>query len=162
MQGKVTVVADKFGNVYNMSGNPDFAYLRVKQTVAMYDETGWFNQKELTALIHGKLEDLMSMKYTAGQELPGNIIIKEQHSPFDAKNGDRHLKIAGDSGIICRVDDEPIYRKTVYTERADAEHTLIQHTNGDEIRAAIREIRDHERSESYKAVPSDFLSSVTL
>lgn len=162
MQGKVTVVADKFGNVYNMSGNPDFAYLRVKQTVAMYDETGWFNQKELTALIHGKLEDLMAMKYTAGQELPGNIIIKEQHKPFDPNNGDRHLKIAGDSGVVCRVDDEPIYRKTVYLERSDAEHTLIQHNNSDEIRAAIREMKAQQREDVLNDNKNDYVMSVTL
>lgn len=160
MQGKVTVVADKFGNVYNMSGNPDFAYLRVKQTVAMYDESGWFNQKELSALIHGKLENLMAMNYTAGQELPGNIIIKEQFTPFDQNNGDRHLKIAGDSGVICRVDDQPIYRKTVYLERADAEHTLIQHNNSDEIRAAIRERKEEETVSGIKSVKSEFESVI--
>ena len=42
----------------------------------------------------------------------------------------------GDTGIICAVDGQPIYRKTFFVADANAEDVLIAHTNGDAIREA--------------------------
>jgi hypothetical protein len=58
----------------------------------------------------------------------------ESFQPFNQENPDRDLKIAGDTGVICRVDDEPIYRQTFYTTNENAVDELIMHTNANEIR----------------------------
>lgn len=136
MNTKVTVLADVNGNAVTISEkNPDFSHIRVGQTVLMYDENGWLKKKELSALVHGDTETMLAMGYEVGQELNGSIIVKESLSPFGA-DGDRDLKIAGATGIVCRVDDQPIYRKTFYSESPNAQHELIAHTNRDEIRTA--------------------------
>jgi hypothetical protein len=55
-------------------------------------------------------------------------------SPFNPDNPDRDLKLAGETGVICRYDDQPIYRQTFFTPNMSAYDTLIAHTNADEIR----------------------------
>ena len=135
---KVRVTADVNGNVVTISEkNPEFAHIRVEQESFMYDENGWLRAKVLSALIHAETETLLKMGYSADQELPGNIIVKESLTPFQTNDPDRDLKYAGKTGVICRVDDQPIYRKTFYTENKESNHELIQHTNSDEIRAAL-------------------------
>jgi hypothetical protein len=47
------------------------------------------------------------------------------------------LKIAGDTGIICSVEGQPIYRKTIYSSASNAEDVLIKHDNVDELRTAF-------------------------
>ena len=46
--------------------------------------------------------------------LPGKIVVVESLTPFNPENPDRDLKIAGGTGVICRIDDQPIYRQTFY------------------------------------------------
>ena len=135
---KVRITPDENGNVVTISeNNPDFAHIRVEQDTYMYDDNGWLRARKLSALIHAETATLIGMNYQPNQELPGNIIVKESLTPFQAKDSDRDLKYAGKTGVICRVDDQPIYRKTFYSENPNAVHELIQHTNSDEIRAAI-------------------------
>lgn len=137
MTSKVRVTADENGNVVTISEkNPDFAHIRVVQNSIMFDENGWLKAKQLSALIHADTATLLAMNYQPDQELPGNIIIKEALMPFSNNDSDRDLKYAGSTGIVCRVDDQPIYRKTFYTETPNMNHELIHHTNSDEIRAA--------------------------
>ena len=50
------------------------------------------------------------------------------------ENPDRDLKIAGDTGIVCRIDDQPIYRQTFYTSNMLGFDQLITHDNTDEIK----------------------------
>jgi hypothetical protein len=71
-----------------------------------------------------------------GQELPGKILIKESLEPFSSKNPERDLKVAGDTGIVCRLEGNPIYRRTYYSVSSNAEDTFIQHDNVEELRAA--------------------------
>lgn len=135
---KVKISADLNGNVVTISeNNPDYAHIRVVQDTYMYDDNGWLRARQLSALIHAETETLMKMGYKPDQELPGNIIVKESLTPFSNTDPDRDLKYAGKTGVICRVDDQPIYRRTFYTENPNANHELIQHSNSDEIRAAI-------------------------
>ena len=71
------------------------------------------------------------------KELPGNIVIQEQTTPFSESDPDRDLKIAGETGIICcNADGEPIYRKTMYDGTGSIEDTLVAHANGQAIREA--------------------------
>lgn len=131
----VRVVADELGNIINVSKNsPEYGYVRVQQVVAQVNDEGWLRMTKRSALIKGKVEDLMEMNYADNQELPGKIVVKEQVMPFNEENPERDLKIAGDTGIVCRIDDQPIYRQTFYTTNQNSIDELLMHTNGIEIR----------------------------
>jgi hypothetical protein len=134
----VRVVADKYGNVINVCSNSEYGYIRVEQETSVSAAKSWINRKLVTALIMGKMEELTALKFYAGQELPGKIVVKESHDPFDLENPDRDLKYAGNTGIPCHAYGEPIYRKTFYTEDLNDDHYLIRHTNGDDIREALK------------------------
>lgn len=145
---KVRVTADENGTVIGVSqNNPEYGYVRVEQVVTQVNDEGWLRLAKRSALLKGKVEDLIEVGYKDGQELPGRITIKESFEPFNPENPDRDLKIAGDTGITCRVDDMPIYRQSFYTLNESANDELIMHNNGDEIREvmeaqkAIRKIR---------------------
>ena len=49
------------------------------------------------------------------------------------------MKIAGKTGIVCRVDGEPIYRRTRFSFNAEAEDSYKQHDNVEELRTAYAE-----------------------
>jgi hypothetical protein len=132
---KVRVVADKKGNIIGQStNNPEYGYIRVQQQTIQINDQGWLKSVRRSALIKGKMEDLISADYKEGSEIPGKIIVVESLVPFNELNPDRDLKIAGDTGIICRIDDEPIYRQTFYTANINAFDELVTHNNSDEIK----------------------------
>lgn len=134
MNSKVRVVADDLGNVINVNENkPEYGWFLVEQQVTEF-VNNWFTKRRRTALITGRIEDLVQADLKSGQEFPGKIVIKESLTPFNPENPDKDLKIAGDSKVICRVDDQPIYRKGFYTSNPDAQDELIQHMNTEEIR----------------------------
>jgi|TARA_B110000908_G_scaffold113097_1_gene132594 hypothetical protein len=135
MQNKVQIVPDELGNVIRMSNNPEFGYVRLSQDSHKVTN-GFVKRIPLTTLLHGELESLRSMDIQNKTELSGKIVVKEQLIPFSTDNSDRDYKIAGNTGIICCVHGEPIYRKTFFTEDVTAENILLDHTNGDAIRSA--------------------------
>lgn len=141
MSSSVTIVADKYGNVINVCKNNEFGYIRVVQQVTILNR-GFSNERQISALVVSKLEDLLQHKYQDGQELSGKIVIKESHQPFSEEDGDRDLKYAGRTGIPCHVDGEPIYRKTFYTDDLAEDHELIQHSNTDEIKQALQKLKE--------------------
>jgi hypothetical protein len=111
----VMVSPDEQGNAIRVSKtNPEYAHIRLTQEKISFGTQGWINRKVLSTLVHGKLEDLQVMEFTADQKLSGNIVVREQTEPFNSNNPDRDLKKAGDTGIICCSHGEPIYRKTFY------------------------------------------------
>jgi len=133
--GKVVVTADKNGNVIGVSeNNPDYGYVRVEQTGSFINDQGWLRVSKRSALIKGLVKDLMETSFTEGQELDGKIIVVESLSPFNPENPDRDLKIAGETGVVCRIEDQPIYRQSFYTTNNNLQDELIMHTNGEEIR----------------------------
>lgn len=138
MNSKVTVVADATTNsVISISeNNPDFGYVKLQQTRLVIEESGFMKPKSLSVLIHGTVSDLKQAGFYAGQELPGTICVKESVEPFSKTNPERDLKIAGNTGIVCTVDGQPIYRKTVYSAAANAEDVLVKHDNVEQLRAA--------------------------
>ena len=136
MQNKVQIIADELGNVIRVSqNNEEYGYVRLSQD-SFQVNNGFMQRKNVTTLLHGKVEDLREMGIQNMKEIPGKIVVKEQLVPFDANNPDRDLKIAGSTGIICAVDGEPIYRKTMFTSDVTAADVLLDHTNGDDIREA--------------------------
>ena len=137
MQSKVNIIADDMGNVIRQSNNnSEYAYIRLQQDRVTFGNNGWVKKSNVSTLLHGKLEDLQSLNFKAEDTLAGKIIIKESLEPFTSNDPDRDLKRAGDTGIICCVDGQPIYRKTFFVADATAEDVLIAHNNGDAIKEA--------------------------
>jgi len=150
MNSKVIVLADETtGAVVNVSDNPKFGYVRCQQTKAIIDKNGFLSRKVLTALVPGELEDLKALGYYAGQVLDANIVVDESLSPFNKKDPSRDLKIAGQTGIVCTLDGEPIYRRTRVTFNLSETDTPIKHNNTDELKAAW------EKEQSTKAIKAN-------
>lgn len=135
MSSKAIITADQDGNIISVSpNNPEYGSIRVESVVNQINNQGWLKPVKRTAFIKGLVKDLHAANFKAGQVLPGRIVVKESFFPFNPINPEKGLKIAGETGIVCRVDDQPIYRQTFYTEDANAQDELITHNNGDEIR----------------------------
>lgn len=147
---KVTVVTNEDGNVVNYSeSNSGFGHIRVEQTRSIIDEKGWLTRKKLIAFIPGKVEDLEDAGYAEGQVLNGKIIIKESLKPFNVKNPEKDIKLAGITGIQCKVGNDPIYRKCIYTEDLTQSDEFIQHTNSDEIKSQYKRTITLKPNESF-------------
>ena len=132
---KVVVSADQNGNVIGVSkNNPEYGYVRVEQTTTQINEQGWLKNVKRSALIKGLVQDLVEAGFREGKEMQGKIVVRESLIPFNPENPDRDLKIAGDTGVICRIDDQPIYRQAFYTTNDNAQDQLIMHNNTNEIR----------------------------
>lgn len=143
MDAKVVVAADKAGNVIvRSSNNPEYGHIRVEQTRMVIDDSGFARRKRLSALIPGLVEDLKGFGWTAGELVDGKIIVKESLTPFNTQEPERDYKIAGNSGIVCCQDGMPIYRKNFFTLSTSAEDTSVEHTNGEEIKAAYAELKE--------------------
>ena len=141
---KVIVTADKAGNVINNSqNNKEWGYIRVEQMRATIDDQGFARKTVLSALIYGKVADLTDFGWGAGTELPGKIVVVQSTTPFNPKAPEKDLKIAGSTGIVCMLGSEPIYRKNVYKADPNASDSTIEHTNGEEIRAAYTASRSN-------------------
>ena len=137
MQSKVNIIADDMGNVIRQSStNSEFGHVRLQQERVTFGNTGWVKKSVLSTLLHGKLEDLQSLGLENVKSLPGKIVIKESLEPFNNTDPERDYKYAGDTGIICCQDGQPIYRKTFYVSDTTAEDVLVAHTNGQDIKEA--------------------------
>jgi hypothetical protein len=137
MNSKVFVMADETGSVINVSeNNSDYGYVRVQQTRTMIDDNGFIRRKSISALMPGLFEDLKEMNLYANQALDGKIVIEESLSPFNKKNPERDLKIAGETGIVCTLGGLPIYRRTKFTFNESAVDVTVDHDNVDELRSA--------------------------
>ena len=137
-QKKVRVVANATtGAVVNVSeNNPEYGYVRLEQKRPFIDDNGFLKPRTITTLLQGSVADLTDMEFFAGQELEGNIQVKESMEPFSKKYPENDLKKAGETGIVCTVGGAPIYRKTVYDMSGSKSDELVQHDNIAELRAA--------------------------
>ena len=139
MNTKVIILADDTTKaVVNVSdNNPQWGYIRVKQTRILADEkSGFLRAKTVTALMPGLVEDLKAAEFYEGQAITGKIVVDESLTPFNKKNPERDLKVAGKTGIVCRLDGQPIYRRTRFSFNPEAEDSWKQHDNTEELRAA--------------------------
>ena len=138
MNAKVKVVADATGNVLVQSqNNPEYGYVRLEQAKTMVDDNGFLRRKTTSTLLHGSIQELKDSNFYGGQELSGNIVIIESLEPFNKKNPERDIKQAGNTGIVCTLGGEPIYRKTLYTLSSNTEDVFIKHDNVEQIRNAF-------------------------
>jgi hypothetical protein len=141
MNSKVKVLANEAGSTVIVSeNNPEYGHISVCQEKAQFDEKTSFVKIKITyALVAGKVEDLRKLGWTANKELPGKIVIKESLTPFNTKEPERDYKYAGDSGIICTVNDQPIYRKLFYSPSEESKDVFVAHDNGEVIKASYRQ-----------------------
>ena len=152
MNAKVKVVADATGNVLVQSqNNPEYGYVRLEQAKTMIDDNGFLRRKLTSTLLHGSIQELKDSNFYGGQELNGNIVIIESLEPFNKKNPERDIKQAGNTGIVCTVDGQPIYRKTLYTIISNVTDQLIKHDNTAQMKAAY----DNAKGSAINASASD-------
>jgi hypothetical protein len=100
----------------------------------------------ISALIHGRIDDLLALEWQKDQEIPGKIIFKESLNPFHPYDLLKDLKIAGKTGVSCKLNGQPIYRKTFYTTKMSIEDVTIQHNNNDEIRIARAQLQSKQNN----------------
>ena len=137
MTNLVYVSADENGSVINISkNNSDFGWVTLRQDKLVITN-GWAQNKSLSTIILGKVENLEAFNFAEGQALDGKIIVREQLTPFIDET--RDVKVAGSTGVVCKVNGQPIYRKTFYTMNTDEKDIFIQHDNVDEIRQVLSE-----------------------
>jgi hypothetical protein len=134
-EGPVTIRPDDQGRVVRISSNPEYGFIVLEQKINEFNENGWATEKTRTALVKGTVAHLEKMGWTADKKLTGRITVQESHTSNN-NEPDRELKYAGDTGVICRVGDQPIYRKTFWDVKGKYDDTFIQHDNQDEIKAA--------------------------
>lgn len=110
----VKVVAHpETGNVVTPNENkPGEASIRLDQEVNSM-EGGYLNKSRRTVFIGGKIEDLQSLNFRAGQTLPGKIVRRESFEPFYEGQSP---KINPTSGEIMRKNGQEIYFQFQYTE----------------------------------------------
>jgi hypothetical protein len=137
METKVKVTGDELGNVITQSvNNPDYGYVRVEQVRSIFDDNGFLRRRVVSALIVGTMEDLKEEGYYAGQILPGKIVIIESTKAPNKKDETKNLKYAGNTGVVCKINGQSIYRKTIYTIITNVTDELVKHDNSEEIKAA--------------------------
>jgi len=160
MNSKVKVVADpSTGAVVRISeNNPEYASVRLEQVRTVIGNNNFVERKPVSTLLQGGTADLMLMEFYNGQELPGTIIIEESLTPFNKKAPERDLKVAGDTGIVCSVNGQPIYRRSKYSSTVNAaDINLIQHDNVEELRIAYaKSIKSGNSSAVKNAAGTDF------
>lgn len=150
---KVIVTAGADNNVINVSENPEYGYIRLMQENIKVTRGGWLRIEKRTALLHGTMVDLLKLKFQPNQELTGKIIVKESFTPFNEKHPDRNLKIAGKTGVVLRVNDQPIYRQTFYTMDENETDELIQHDT--DCRNEIKEVMASQKALEELSIFSD-------
>jgi hypothetical protein len=144
MNAKVRVCAEESTGavIVRSQNNADYGHIRVEQTRMLIDDNGFARKRTLSALIPGTVEDLKMFGWTAGQEISGQVIVKESLEPFNTKNPERDYKMGGKTDVVCCVDGEPIYRKHFYTLSEGNEDISIAHDNGDAISAAYAVLKE--------------------
>lgn len=146
-KNEVKVTASSTGAVVNPSkNNPEFGYIRLEQRSHTFDENGFMRPVVKSALIKGKVSDLGTLGYTKGQALEGQIVVTESTTPSNPDNLEQDLKVAGDSGVVCSIGGEKIYRTARYTMDLEAQDTLLSHDNKDAIKTAQAELEKANES----------------
>jgi hypothetical protein len=138
----VMVCPNEDNSVITLSkNNPEYGYIRVTQERLLINKKGWVSIRPLSALVQADVDTLKMLNWEANKQLKGQIVIKESFEPFTPDNPDKDLKIAGETGIPCCVDGQPIYRKCFYDPTGNDVDDLIQHNNTEEIKIAVRSLK---------------------
>lgn len=138
----VIVCPNEDNSVITLSkNNPEYGYIRVTQERLLINKKGWVSIRPLSALVQADVNTLKMLNWEANKQLKGQIVIKESFESFTPDNPDKDLKIAGETGIPCCVDGQPIYRKCFYDPTGNDVDDLIQHNNTEEIKIAVKSLK---------------------
>lgn len=138
----VMVCPNEDNSVITLSkNNPEYGYIRVTQERLLINKKGWVSIRPLSALVQADVNTLKMLNWEANKQLKGQIVIKESFESFTPDNPDKDLKIAGETGIPCCVDGQPIYRKCFYDPTGNDVDDLIQHNNTEEIKIAVKSLK---------------------
>jgi hypothetical protein len=110
----------------------------------MVDNRNWLRKKDVSSLIQGEVQDLNDLCLMEGDTLPGNIVIRESLEPFNTNNPEKDYKYAGETGVVCCLDGQPIYRRAIYDASGKLQDELIQHNNTEAIKAANEALKNAE------------------
>lgn len=142
MRTKVKVLGTDGNAIVVSKNNKEYGHIRLQQNRLMVDEiTGFARPKPVYALMPGTVADLRLFGWAPGQDVDGCLFVKEQTEPFNEKDPDRDLKVAGETNIICMLGEKKIYRKVFYSTNPDAQDTLLEHTNTEEIKEAYEKLK---------------------
>jgi hypothetical protein len=111
-----------------------YGFLRFEQQTLDF-RSSVANVKVISALKSISLEAYEKAKtfLIEGMEIGGKIIITES---LTEDIGFKVKRAGGDENSpVCTFNGKPIYRKTEYSDVEGETHTLIAHTNGEEIKA---------------------------
>ena len=110
-----------------------YGFLRFEQQIVDF-HSSVANVKVISALKSMSLEAYEKAKtfLTEGMEIGGNIIITES---LKEDVGFKVKRAGGENSPVCTFNGKPIYRKTEYSDVEGQTHTLISHTNSEEIKA---------------------------
>lgn len=120
-----------------------YGFLRLEQQIVDFSSS-LANVKTISALksmsleAYEKAQNFLTFyneksKEVEGITLAGNIIITES---LKEDVGFKVKRAGGDENSpVCMFNNKPIYRKTEYSDVEGETHTLIAHTNGEEIKA---------------------------
>lgn len=136
----VIVSSDEDGNVIVPTKN-DNGYVRLTQERMIINKKGWINVKPVSTLVQGEIAMLEKLDWKANQQLRGQIVVKESLEPFNSANPEKDYKIAGETGVVCCIDGQPIYRKTFYDVSGQDSDVLLEHTNQEEIKRAADKLQ---------------------
>lgn len=118
--------------------NPQYGYVRVTQTKNVITPEGWVRMEKRSALLKGETEQLMEVfgGMNPGTEIEGNLVIQESLKPF-GEDKTRDIKVAPETGgVTCKLNGQPIYRRTLFMLEDDVADELIAHNNREEIKKA--------------------------
>ena len=131
----VKIIANEDGQIVNVNSNsPEYGYVRIGQTISKFNPDGWISTEERYFLLKGKLEALQNSGLDSNSVLPGKLIRQESLEPFDDYS---QPKVAGTSGVVCKLNGQPIYSRVVWDQTGTAHDVLIAHDNKEEIIASL-------------------------
>lgn len=110
-----------------------YGYIRLEQTSAEIAVGGWARTSKKSTLVKGEVTALQQFGFMPNQELPGKLYVEESTTPF---RQNQEPKLAGTTGVVCKVGGLPIYRETFYDATGTKQDVLLAHDNLDEIKAA--------------------------
>lgn len=143
MKNVVEVVANKAGEVITASTkNADYGWITLKSEAEEFNN-GFLRYRQRFAFLTGTLKELSLFadkhNLEVGSEIEGRIVVMESLSPVDEKNPETGIKYpnaaAKAEGIACTLDDQPVYRRTIFTKSPDMLDVFVAHNNQDAIKA---------------------------
>jgi hypothetical protein len=140
--------------ITKFENNPEEGYLVLMQNkpklVALFSGTQ-LKMQSSTCLLKGAVDmlEFMVEEWSEAGKIPGNIITSEfleKDLPISLYTEDGDLKayaenlrkVAGDTGVTCKLGGQDIFRMKSYTADLTITDTLIAHDNAAEITAAQR------------------------